>query len=361
MKDRMIRFLSAVKMPASDVMFKQFFVFLIIIVLFAVSSAFGQDSKPKEINPHDGPVKVKPDTSENIQSIPVDEKTGKVDWENYSYTPPGPGARFGFMSALFPPDPASLTGLPHQLLDTAWYPTIPFSYGYAPPVEGQVSVQGWWYLEDSSGNLARRDMTISVNGQSWGCSTWFLGCSNLFHIEEGWTEGYFSETNYMPDDYYGGGIDYFLRSVWFRGILDGEAMDSLLTACNAEHIGRDLMRGGRDRLAVFRIPPNEFDRQNGRGELLVWLTVGHWRIVRTRLQTVYATEVTEYKKPMPGIQNEPEVFYSEYLPKEVYTAVHDYLLTHNAPFWGPGTDQPPFNPYEAGLLPYDSSSTSSNE
>ena len=337
------------------------FLLPLLFISLLTLPVWAQDQNPQEIDPHNGAVTVQPDTQENMQNVPIDEETGTVDWSKYSNLPPGPGANFGFLTTLYPPEPAALADIPAQPLDTAWFPVIPFAFGYTPPADPRVSTQGWWYLEDTTGTLARRDMNITAGGSTWFCSTWFLGGTNVFHIEEGWQSGYFAETNYLPDEYSGAGIDYFLRSVWFHGVLGGQRMQDLLTYCNAQHIGRDLMRGGHDRLAIFQIPASETDRQNGRGSLLVWLTIGDWRLVRTRLHAVYATEVTEFRNVSPEVQNDPQVFYSDFLSQDLFVTIDQYLLTHEGPFWGPGTDQPPFNPAEAGLIPVEPSETESGQ
>jgi hypothetical protein len=305
----------------------------------------------QEIDPHNGPVTLEPQTQENLQSVPVDEDTGTVDWENMTPFPPGPGANFGFITTLYPPEPAMLADLPQILLDSAWFPTIPFAYGFKPSPDAQISAQGWWYLEDSTGYLARRDMNIAMDQDTWFCSTWFLGGSNVFHIEQGWATGYFAEMEYLPDQRTAGGIDYFLKSVWFNGVLGGQKMQDLLTQCNAQHIGRDLIRGGHRRLAIYQIFPNETDRQNGRANLLVWLTIGDWKLVRTRLHAAYATEVTEFRNVSPEIQNDSQVYYSDYLTRQIYWSIDNYLLTHAGPFWGPGTEEGPTDPYAAGMVP----------
>jgi hypothetical protein len=277
--------------------------------------------------------------------------TNTVDWNKYNDLPPGPGNNFGFITTLYPPDPAALADLPKNLLDTANSPIIPFAYGYKPPTNGPVSAQGWWFLEDKTGLLARRDITITGGQDSVFCSTWFLGGTGVYHIEEGWTQGYFAETTYLPDDTMPGGIDYFLKSVWFRGVVGGQAMQDLLTACSAQRIGRDLIRGGHDRLAIYQVPATEMDRQNGKASLLVWLTIGDWRLVRTRLHASYATEVTEFRRVNSGIQNDSQVYYSEYLSQEIYQSISSYLLTHQGPFWSSGTDNGTTNPVSTGTAP----------
>jgi hypothetical protein len=290
------------------------------------------------ITADDGPQVLEPQVEENLQSVPIDEETGTVNWGEYLKLDQGGGAKFGFITVLYPPDPAALSNVPETPLDTAWQPPIPFAFGYNPPSQGQISARGWWYLEDATGNLGRRDMDLSDGDSTWFCSTWFLGGSAIYHVEEGWNEGYFMETSYLPDDFEGGGIDYFLRNVWFRGVLNGERMQNLLNICGAIRFGRSPIEGGRDHLVIFQISPNETDRQNGRGSLLVWTTVGDWRLVRTRLHTVYATEVTEYASVMGEVQNDPSVYYYEWLPENIYWSIDQYLLTHESPFWEPITE-----------------------
>jgi hypothetical protein len=302
------------------------------LVLILVSALFLPASAQEGVDPRYGPVEVKPDVEENVMSVPVDEETGTVDWDQWSDLPAGGGAKFGFVTTLYPPDPAALANTPEILLDTAWYPPIPFAFGFSPPAQTWISTRGWFYLEDASGSLARRDTDITIEGLTSFCSTWFLGGTRVFHVEEGWQQGYLSERNYMPDEWSGGGIDFFLRCVWFRGILGGERMEKLLEVCGARQIGRDYIHGGRDRLLIYQIPPNEIDRQNGRGNLLVWLTIGDWRIMRTRLHAAYATEVTEYRMASPGVQNDPIVFYDDFLPSDIYWSIDQYLLTHEMSF-----------------------------
>jgi hypothetical protein len=90
---------------------------------------------------------------------------------------------------------------------------------------------------------------------------------------------------------------------------------------------------------IYKIPANELDRQNGRGSLLVWITLQDRRIVRTRLHATYATEVTEYENISVEVQNDPTVFYNEFLPTDIYWSIDNYLLTHETPFWDyPTTD-----------------------
>jgi len=295
-------------------------------------------------------VKAESETSESVVSIPLDEETGTVDWREYLSLPNGGGANFGFITVLFPPDPAALADCPDILLDGAWYPPIPFSSGYTPPGAQQVGIRGWWYLEDGSGNLARRDMQITTSDDSWFASTWFMGGGWVYHIEEGCSSGYYTEESYLADEYSGPGIDYFLRSVWFRGVLGGDRMEQLLTICGAQRIGRDIVAGGHDRLLIFEIPANEVDRQNGRGTLLVWLTIGDWRLQRTRLHAAYAIEVTQFENVSADIDNKNDVFYSSYLPNDIYWSVDQYLLTHQTPFFTepspvsntvPGSDNTP--------------------
>jgi hypothetical protein len=193
---------------------------------------------------------------------------------------------------------------------------------------------GWWYLEDSTGNLARRDMTITTDTDSWFTTTWFIAGTNALHIEEAWRSAYYCEEYYMPDEWYGPGIDFFLRTVWFRGVTSGDRMEQLLTICNARRIGRDTMNAGSDRQLIYEIPANELDLQNGRGSLLVWVSVGYYRLIRTRLHTVYATEVTDFENVQEGVEIDPMTFYSEYLPEDIYWSMDHYLLTHESPFFG---------------------------
>ncbi len=308
------------------------FLLTVILIGLLVIPAWGQDDP---ITSDDGPVILDLEIEENLQSIPIDEETGTVNWDEYLSLPAGGGASFGFTTVLYPPDPAALANSPEFLLDTAWFPPIPFALGLEPPESGQVSTRGWLYLEDASGNLARRDMDITMDGDVWFCSTWYLGGSALYHLEEGWTEGYFQEVSYLPDGWTGGGIDYFLRSVWFNGVLGGNRMENLLNVCGANRIGRALIEGGSDRLAIFQILPNEMDRQNGRGSLLVWLTIGHWQLVRTRLHATYATEMIHYYCVSAEVENDPMVFHYENLPDNIYWSIDQYLLTHAAPFWAP--------------------------
>jgi hypothetical protein len=325
-------------------------------LLLLVLPVLAQETPPQEIDPHNGPVTVEPQVQEDVRSVPIDEDTGTVDWENMPPLPPGPGSNFGFLITLYPPEPAMLADLPNNLLDSAWFPTIPFAYGYEPNPDAAISVQGWWFLEDSTGSLARRDMNITMDRNTWFCSTWFLGGSNVFHIEEGWASGYFAEMSYLPDEWNTGGIDYFLSNVWFKGVLGGQKMQDLLNQCNAQHIGRDLVRGGHRRLAIYQILPNEMDRQNGRANLLVWVTIGDWKLTRTRLHAAYATEVTEFRNVSPEIQNDTQVYYSDYLTPEIYWSINNYLLTHEGPFWGAGTEAGPTDPSAAGLVPVDQGS-----
>ncbi len=309
-------------------MHQRFFLpFILLSVL--ILPAFGQDDASSDA----GAVILEPDVEQNLESVPIDEETGMVNWDEYSRMDTGPGAIFSFITVLYPADPAALANSPEFLLDTARQPPIPFAFGYEPPSEGDVSARGWWYLEDASGNLGRRDMDLSDGVNTWFCSTWFMGGSGLFHLEEGWTDGFYEETSYLPDDWTGGGIDFFLRSVWHRGILDGERMENLLNVCGAIRFGRSPIEGGRDHLAIWQILPNETDRQNGRGSLLVWTSIGHWRLVRTRLHAAYATEVTEYATMLGEVQNDPMVFYSEFLPENIYWSIDHYLLTRETPFW----------------------------
>ena len=310
-------------------MHARIFLLFLVACLFMLP-AYAQD----EITSDSGPVEVEPETEESVVSVPVDEETGTVDWQDYFSLPAGGGANFGFVTVLYPPDPAALADCPEILLDGAWYPPIPLAYGFNPPANGQVATTGWWYLEDASGNLARRDMDIDPGTGTFVSSTWFMGGGWIFHIEQDWTSGYFSEQYYLPDEWDGPGIEYFLRNVWFHGVLGGERMSRLLEVCNAERIGRDMINGGRDRLAIFRIPANETDRQNGRGSLLVWMTIGDWRIVRTRLHAAYAIEVTEFKNVSIEVSNEPNSFYSDFLPQDIYWSIDQYLLTHDTTFFG---------------------------
>ncbi|HDS29838.1 MAG TPA: hypothetical protein ENN67_02215, partial [Firmicutes bacterium] len=322
------------------------FLFPGIIVALMIFPAWAEDV----ITSDDGPVTLRPEVEQDIHVVPIDEDTGTVDWSEYLKLNEGGGAKFGFITVLYPPDPAALYNIPDILLDSAWRPPVPFAFGYSPPLSGQVSTRGWWYLEDATGNLGRRDMDVGDGNSSIFCSTWFLGGNSLYHVEENWNEGFFTEINYLPDDWEGGGIDYFLRNVWFRGILSGERMQNLLNICGAVRFGRSPIEGGRDHLVIFQISPNETDRQNGRGSLLVWTTVGDWRLVRTRLHTVYATEVTEYASVLGNVQNDPNVYYYEWLPENIYWAIDHYLLTRQSPFWGIYTEEV-FDPstYEPSL------------
>ena len=281
----------------------------------------------EEIDENSGPTKVKPEITESVQSVPINEETGTVDWSKYNIFPNGGGARFLFITKLYPPDPAALADIPEILLDSAWAPPIPLSFGFEPPTGKDITITGQFYLEDITGNLAKRDETITVDGNAYSASTWFLGQANVFHIEESWNKGYTGESLYMPDEWTGGGIDYFLRSVWFHGIVGGDGMQALLEMCHATRIGREMIKGGRDQLVIYNIPANETDRQNGRGSLLVWLTVGNWRLSRTRLHSVYATEMTEFRMAYTDVQNDPSVYYSDYLPEDIYWSIDQYLLT----------------------------------
>ncbi len=300
----------------------------IALFILVILPVWAQDA----IDSESGPVEVEPDTEENVVSVPVDENTGTVAWEEYLSLPNGGGAQFGFVTVLYPPDPSTLEGCPDILLDGAWYPPIPFSFGFYPSSESNISVAGWWYLEDASGTLARRDINLTIGSDTWGCSTWFMGSTWIYHVEQGWNSGYIGEQYYAPDDWSGPGIDYFLRSVWFRGILGGERMSELLERCGAERLGRDMMSGGRERLAIFKVPPNETDRQNGRGSLLVWVRSGTWDLVRTRLHAAYAVEVTEFRNVSREVAVDPDVFYSDYLTDDIYWSINEYLLTHDTSY-----------------------------
>jgi hypothetical protein len=322
-----------------------------IILTLMILPAWGQDT----VDPSDGPSKITVDNTQTFKKVPVDEKTGMIDWDRMGKVPEGPGAMFAFMAALFPPDPASLADLPKHVLDTAWLPVIPFSWGYSPSFNhGQITTQGWWYIEDTSCNLARRDMTVTDDTSQIATSTWFLGGTKLFYIEEGQKKGYSGDSLYPPDEWTGGGIEFFLKTVWFKGVLRGQKMQDLLTECSAEQIGRDLIRGNQDRVVIYRIRSNENDRQNGRGNLLVWVTLGEWRLVRTRLNTVYATEMTEFRNILPDIQNTPETYYSDFLPPDYFWSINNYLTVHEGPFWvTPPADQvvDGVDPLVAGLGP----------
>ncbi len=311
------------------ILMRVFAIFSILLIWLVSFPVLGQD----EIDSSSGRVEVTPETEESVTTVPIDEETGTVNWADYSTLPAGGGAKFGFVTVLYPPDPAALIDCPEILLDGAWLPPVLFSSGFSPSGEGSLSTSGWWYLEDASGNLARRDMQIDDGYDSWFASTWFLGSGCIFHIEEGWTEGYVSENNYLPDEWQGPGIDYFLRSVWFRGILSGERMGQLLEYCGATRIGRDIFSGGRDRLSIYEIPASEMDRQNGRGSLMVWVTFGDWRLARTRLHSAYAIEVTEFENVTAEVSNDYQSYYSEYLPEDIYWSIDNYLLTHETPFF----------------------------
>ncbi len=308
--------------------------FVVILVTLLALPAWGQvEADQDAIDSSSGPVEMEPDTSEDVISIPIDEESGQVNWAEYLALPPGVGANWGFITVLYPPDPSALFNCPEILLDTAWLPPIPYSYGFEPPAGLNASTTGWWYLEDSSGNLARRDMTITTDLDSWGVSTWFMGGVNALHIEEGWQNGYLSEEYYLPDDWTGPGIDFFLKTVWFRGVTIGDRMQQLLNICSAQRIGGDMMNGGRDRQLIYQIPANELDRQNGRGSLLVWISVGHYQLIKTRLHTVYATEVTHFENIQEGVELDPEVYYSDFLPSDIFWSIDQYLLTHATPFF----------------------------
>jgi hypothetical protein len=67
--------------------------------------------------------------------------------------------------------------------------------------------------------------------------------------------------------------------------------------------------------------------------------------------TVYATEVTDFRNVSAEIKNKPEVYYSDFLTAEMYTSIDNYLLTHEGPFWGTGTEAGPTNPIEMGMTP----------
>jgi len=301
---------------------------ILLIVLLTALPSFGQDS----IGSDTGRTVVAPNKSENVLNIPIDPETGMVDWDRYLALPEGVGAKFGFAQVLFPPDPSTLADSPNTLLDSAWFPPIPFSTGLYPTNEPQTAVQGWMYTEDSTGYLARRDMTINDSSGARIASTWFLGGGYIFHIEEGWQDGYYTEGYYLPDEWTGPGIDFFLKTVWFKGVLEGDAMQRLLAICGAARIGRDRDDGGRDRLLIYEIQPNELDRQNGRGSLLIWVSQGYYRLERTRLHTVYAIEVTQYENLESNVELDPAVFQSEYLTQDLYVKIDDYLLTHRNPF-----------------------------
>jgi len=49
---------------------------------------------------------------------------------------------------------------------------------------------------------------------------------------------------------------------------------------------------------------------------------------------VFATEVIEYRNLSSEIKNEPDIYYSEFLPSEIYWSINNYLMTHEGPFWG---------------------------
>jgi len=338
------------------------FLVVLLLAFMLIVPARAQD----QVDSASSPVEVQPDTSESVVSVPVDEQTGTVLWQEYLSLPSGGGARFGFVTVLYPPDPAALADCPEILLDGAWFPPIPFAFSFEPPVDAQASTRGWWYLEDASGNLARRDMDITAGNDTWFCSTWFMGGGWAFHIERGWLTGYFAEEYYLPDEWGGPGIDFFIRNVWFHGILGGERMQRLLEVCGAQRIGRDLINAGRDRLAIFMVPANEVDRQNGRGSLLVWVTVGDWRLVRTRLHAAYAIEMTEFYNVSADVSNDPQVYDSDYLPADVYLSIDQYLLTHATPFFGVGSDveyfgaQQSTSPYSAQSAEGAEESTESN-
>jgi len=297
------------------------------LILLTAIPALGQVSSESGSR-----IEVEPETSTNVQSIPIDAESGMVDWDSYLALPEGIGATFGFIQVLYPPDPSALANSPDMLLDGAWYPPIPFSSGMYPSMEPQAATVGFQYIEDSSGYLARRDMSITDSSGSWVASTWYLGGVYVYHIEEGWAEGVYSEGLYLPDEWSGPGIDYFLRTVWFKGVLEGEMMQRLLTLCGATPIGRDRQEGGRDRLMIYEIPANEIDRQNGRGSLLIWVMQGSWRLERSRLHSVYAIEITQYENLQSNIELDPIVFESQYLLPELYWSIDEYLLTHNNPF-----------------------------
>jgi hypothetical protein len=191
-------------------------------------------------------------------------------------------------------------------------------------------------------------MTVSDGTNQWYTSTWFLGLSKVCYIEEGWKDAYIDDSNYVPDEFLQPGIEYFMKSVWFRGILGGQKMQDLLTECSAEQIGHDMIRGKLDKIIIYRIPPNENDRQNGRGNLLVWLTLGQWHLERTRLNAVYGTELTDYRDALSDVQNSPEVYYSDYLPPDAYWSINNYLTTHESPFWQTPPEANPLQALQSG-------------
>lgn len=306
----------------------------VVFVLILSLPAWTQDTADEDIpDSSSGPVEMEPDTSEDVITIPMDEESRTVNWAEYLALPPGVGANWGYVTVLYPPDPGALFDCPNILLDSAWSPPIPFSYGFEPSASTRLTTTGWWYLEDSTGNLARRDMTITADGMQWIATTWFMAGTSVLQIEEGWETSYLADVYYLPDEWSGPGIEYFLKTVWFRGVTSGERMQQLLAICNAQRIGRDVMNGGRDRNLIYQIPSNELDRQNGRGSLLVWLSVGYYKLIQTRLHTAYATEVTIFENVQESVDLDPMTYYSDWLPEDVYWSMDHYLLTHETPFF----------------------------
>jgi hypothetical protein len=232
---------------------------------------------------------VMPEKKVNLYRIPVDPKErAKALDQIVNNTRPGSGTFFMFNTRFTPSHPEQSSLRPGLLLNQ---PSVP-----------PYTVQGYCMIRDSSGLRARVGGIKITNNQSTQMESIFAGGDRIY-------QWYLKDNDVSPGEnvinnnylkHSDKGIDYFLTSVKYRGIILGAPMEKLLTDSSARRIGVENIRGTRT--LVYGIQPAKEDFLNGYQYMQVWLRVGDFRIIRSKVEKSYGTEQTEYSRHIVGIQ-----------------------------------------------------------
>ena len=232
---------------------------------------------------------VLPEKKINLYRIPVDPKErAKALDQIINHTVPGSGTFFMFNTRFTPSHPEQSSLRPGILLNQ---PSVP-----------PYTIQGYCMIRDSSGLRARMGGIKMTNNQATQMESIFAGGDRVY-------QWYFKENDPAPGEnttnvnylkHEDKGIDYFLTCVKYKGIIIGPPMEKLLKDSSARRIGVENVRGIRT--LVYGIQPAKEDFLNGYQYMQVWLRVGDFKIIRTKVEKSYGTELTEYSRHLVGIQ-----------------------------------------------------------
>jgi len=218
-------------------------------------------------------------------------------WDN-SQTEIGTGAYFTYQTWFI------------KELSTSLYGTVPQAdVARIDPFQmtGQVMVR------DRSGSRVLDAATLNQGGAVRPVYNLFANGAALYH-----QDGENALAEFLPLPYAQptpAGIEAFLKGLKIHGIVRDNAqrgdysMTELLTACNARMLATVREgQGSKSRQLVYGIDASPFDQLLGYKYLRIWVRVGDFKILRTELSLVGATERTDYSNVLDGIRFDDEMF-----------------------------------------------------